>query len=204
MPNAPHDNVDATGYEILRDGKPLANGGAVTTYADTTALPNRTYTYTVRARDAAGTFRPRFGARGDDPGSPSPRAISDSYGICLGAGLVSSRLLGDIAFPPVSTRGGAAYWLEPALSESETAYRSRMNPPGIIATALAIEDLQARRSRWDEPCAMLPLSATVARRAAWTYLLKVLYFLGGGRCAGPAGGGTTYCLTAGKVLEPRR
>jgi chitodextrinase len=48
------DNVGVTGYDIYRDGAILASVGAVTTYADTTVAPNRTYTYTVRARDAAG------------------------------------------------------------------------------------------------------------------------------------------------------
>jgi chitodextrinase len=52
------DNVGVTGYDVLRDGAPLAVVGAVTTYADTTALPNRSYTYTVRARDAAGNTSP--------------------------------------------------------------------------------------------------------------------------------------------------
>jgi chitodextrinase len=52
------DNVGVTGYDIFRDGVPLANIGAVTTYADTSALPNRTYQYTVRARDGAGNTSP--------------------------------------------------------------------------------------------------------------------------------------------------
>ena len=52
------DDVGVTGYEIFRDGNPLANVGAVTTYADLTVAPNRTYTYTVRARDAANNASP--------------------------------------------------------------------------------------------------------------------------------------------------
>jgi hypothetical protein len=51
------DNVGVTGYDIYRDGAstPLASvTGSVTSYVDNTAAPQTTYSYTVRARDAAG------------------------------------------------------------------------------------------------------------------------------------------------------
>ena len=48
------DNVGVTNYEIVRNDQPLATVGAVTTYTDTTAAPGATYSYRVRARDAAG------------------------------------------------------------------------------------------------------------------------------------------------------
>jgi chitodextrinase len=48
------DNVGVTGYDILRNGAPLASVGATpTTYSDTTASPSTAYSYVVRARDAA-------------------------------------------------------------------------------------------------------------------------------------------------------
>jgi chitodextrinase len=53
---ASSDNVGVTNYEILRNGAPLATIGAVTTYADTTTAPGTTYSYQVRARDAAGNL----------------------------------------------------------------------------------------------------------------------------------------------------
>jgi len=52
------DDIGVAGYEIFRDGSPLANVGAVTTYADLTVAPNTTYAYTVRARDAANNVSP--------------------------------------------------------------------------------------------------------------------------------------------------
>jgi chitodextrinase len=52
------DEVAVTGYDIFRNGAPLASIGAVTTYADTSVAPATTYTYTVRARDAAGNTSP--------------------------------------------------------------------------------------------------------------------------------------------------
>jgi hypothetical protein len=51
---AASDNVGVTGYEVLRDGQPIATVGAVTTYADTTVSPLTHYDYAVKALDAAG------------------------------------------------------------------------------------------------------------------------------------------------------
>ncbi len=49
------DNVGVTGYRVIRDGAAIATvGPTTTTYADTTVAPATTYTYTVRAFDAAG------------------------------------------------------------------------------------------------------------------------------------------------------
>jgi hypothetical protein len=47
------DNVGVAGYDVLRDGA-LIGTSPSTSYSDTTTSPNTTYTYTVRARDAAG------------------------------------------------------------------------------------------------------------------------------------------------------
>jgi fibronectin type 3 domain-containing protein len=48
------DNVGVTGYAVYRDGMLIATISAVTSYSDTSALPGTTYTYAVRAFDAAG------------------------------------------------------------------------------------------------------------------------------------------------------
>ena len=45
------DNVGVTGYEILRDGTPIATVGNVTSYADTTVSPLTHYDYAVKAID---------------------------------------------------------------------------------------------------------------------------------------------------------
>jgi parallel beta-helix repeat protein len=50
------DNVEVTNYEISRNGSPLTTVGQVTSYSDTTAAPATTYSYQVRARDAAGNL----------------------------------------------------------------------------------------------------------------------------------------------------
>ena len=51
--NAATDNVGVTGYQVYRNGN-LVTTVTGTTYTDTGLSPSTTYTYTVRARDAAG------------------------------------------------------------------------------------------------------------------------------------------------------
>ena len=48
------DNVGVTGYDIYRDGFLLTTVPPVTSYDDNTVLPDTTYSYRIRARDAAG------------------------------------------------------------------------------------------------------------------------------------------------------
>ncbi|GHG11143.1 alkaline phosphatase [Amycolatopsis bullii] len=47
------DNVGVTGYDVLRNGTAVATS-VTTSYTDTGLAPDTSYTYTVRARDAAG------------------------------------------------------------------------------------------------------------------------------------------------------
>lgn len=49
------DNVGVTGYAVFRNGSKIGSV-SVTTYADTSAVRGTPYTYTVRARDAAGNW----------------------------------------------------------------------------------------------------------------------------------------------------
>jgi fibronectin type 3 domain-containing protein len=48
------DNVGVTGYNVYRDGAPLASLGVTTSWSDTTVSANSTYQYEVHAVDAAG------------------------------------------------------------------------------------------------------------------------------------------------------
>jgi chitodextrinase len=70
--SASTDDTGVTGYELFRGGSLLATVGAVTTYADTTAVANTTYSYEVRAFDAAG-HRSAFSntANATTPAAPS-------------------------------------------------------------------------------------------------------------------------------------
>ncbi len=58
--NASTDNVGVTAYDIYRDSTKIDEvGGSTTTYQDTTVVPDTTYAYFVRARDAAGNESPQ-------------------------------------------------------------------------------------------------------------------------------------------------
>jgi hypothetical protein len=48
------DNTAVSGYDVQRDGAVIAGSVTGTTYTDNTVQPGKSYTYAVRARDAAG------------------------------------------------------------------------------------------------------------------------------------------------------
>jgi chitodextrinase len=51
------DNVGVAGYQILRNGSPIGSvSGASLAYADTTVAATTTYTYSIKAYDAAGNY----------------------------------------------------------------------------------------------------------------------------------------------------
>ena len=52
--NASTDNVGVTGYRVYRGGTEIGSVGTTTSYTDTTVAGATTYSYTVRAFDAAG------------------------------------------------------------------------------------------------------------------------------------------------------
>ncbi len=54
--NASNDNVGVTGYRIYRGTTQIGTVGTTTSYTDTSVAANTTYTYTVRAEDAAGNL----------------------------------------------------------------------------------------------------------------------------------------------------
>ena len=54
--NASTDNVGVTGYNVYRGGIQIATLGAVTAFQDSGLVASTTYTYSVRALDAAGNF----------------------------------------------------------------------------------------------------------------------------------------------------
>lgn len=56
--SAATDNVGVTGYVIYRNSAQLTSVGAVTTYSDTSVTSTNTYTYSVKAVDAAGNQGP--------------------------------------------------------------------------------------------------------------------------------------------------
>jgi len=53
------DDTGVAGYDLFRDGVPLATVGTVTGYADSTVAAGTGYRYTIDAFDAAGNLSPR-------------------------------------------------------------------------------------------------------------------------------------------------
>jgi len=85
--SASTDNVAVTGYRVFRDGALLTTVGNVTTYASTGLTASTTYSYAVRALDAAGNVSGQSSsasattqASGGTPGTPS---ISNVLGAIL-------------------------------------------------------------------------------------------------------------------------
>jgi hypothetical protein len=71
------DNVGVTGYEVLRDGNPIATLGAVTSYVDTTVSPLTHYDYAVRALDAAGNHSTPSNTAGvNTPAPPASTTVT--------------------------------------------------------------------------------------------------------------------------------
>ncbi|MEO7262977.1 MAG: fibronectin type III domain-containing protein, partial [Jatrophihabitantaceae bacterium] len=78
---ASSDNVGVSGYEVYRDSAttPLATlSGSATSYTDTTAAAQQTYTYTVRAKDAAGNSTASNAATATTPADPGGGGASST------------------------------------------------------------------------------------------------------------------------------
>jgi hypothetical protein len=81
------DNVGVSGYDVLRDGVQIASLGPVTSYADAGVTPETTYSYEVRARDAAGNAGVSSAATATTPVAGDSAVVAAA---------------GDIACPPTA------------------------------------------------------------------------------------------------------
>jgi chitodextrinase len=74
--NAATNNVEATGYNVYRDGSQIATLGAVTTFQDTGLAASTSYSYTVEAVGAngkkSGHSKPAPGRTKDAPDTTAP------------------------------------------------------------------------------------------------------------------------------------
>ncbi|MEV4053981.1 discoidin domain-containing protein [Amycolatopsis sp. NPDC049688] len=104
------DNVGVTGYDILRNGTAVATS-ATTSYTDTGLTPGTSYTYAVRARDAAGNTSPASTAI-------TVKTAAGSAGFVLAAA-------GDIAEQCTASSSGCVHPKTAKLVEN-------MNPAAVI------------------------------------------------------------------------
>ncbi len=83
---AASDNLGVTGYEVYRDGTQVATVGTVTAYGDSGLAPGTAYSYTVRARDAAGNRSPTSAPAAVTTGATIPTAPPAPSGLAASAG----------------------------------------------------------------------------------------------------------------------
>jgi hypothetical protein len=69
------DNVGVTGYNVYRGGTLLAGLGVTNSYADTTVSPDTSYSYEVRALDAAQNISDPSTATARTPAGPAPPTV---------------------------------------------------------------------------------------------------------------------------------
>ncbi len=84
--SASTDNIGVAGYQIIRNGYAIASvSGLSLAYSDSTAAPNATYTYAVRAFDAAGNYSaPSAAAAVTTPAAPSSNSCTPASGAFTG------------------------------------------------------------------------------------------------------------------------
>ncbi len=82
------DNVGVTGYQVIRNNFVLANvPGSTLTYSDTTGTPSTTYTYLLKAVDAAGNYSPSSNSMPATTQAPPiisgcPAALTNAFAGC--------------------------------------------------------------------------------------------------------------------------
>ncbi len=133
------DAVGVAGYDVLRDGTAIGTAAGLS-YVDPTASPATTYTYGVRARDAAGNVSATTSAAPvttPDDGTPPPtgsiafRAGSTSQtpaGTTLTAARPAGLAAGDVLLAAVSSRGNPnvvapAGWSQVVVTTNSTTMR---------------------------------------------------------------------------------
>ena len=118
--SASTDNVAVTGYRVFRNNALLTTLGSVTTFQDTSLNPSTTYTYRVRALDAAGNVSAQSNAA-----SATTQAIPDNAAPTMPTGLAAT---------PVSDTRINLSWSPSTDNVAVTGYRVYRN--GTFLTSL--------------------------------------------------------------------
>ena len=113
--SASTDAVGVTGYDVLRNGSPIGTTTSLA-YTDTAAAASTTYTYGVRARDAAGNVSPTVSTTVTTPADPTPPSsgsvvfrsgstFSTASATALTVAKPAGLAAGDVVLATVSSRG---------------------------------------------------------------------------------------------------
>jgi hypothetical protein len=124
------DNVGVTAYDVFRNGSATALttvNGATTTYADTSVATATTYSYVVKARDAAGNLSPASNTATVTTPSPAPTPPAPPTGLAATAGD------GSVALSWNASSGATSYNLKRATVPSEP-FSTIASPAATSAT----------------------------------------------------------------------
>ncbi|WP_412543994.1 carbohydrate-binding protein [Longispora sp. K20-0274] len=178
--NASTDNVGVTGYDVLRDGSPIATVSG-TSYTDPTLTAGTTYSYIVVARDAAGNSSPPTAPLSvTTPGTSTGR--SEAENATLSQATVASNHLGYSGTGFVdytNVTGGWVQWTVTGASNTLTlryANGTTVNRPMTITvngTVVATDVAFPGTGNWDTWASVtlnvpLPAGTSTVRATATT------------------------------------
>jgi chitodextrinase len=129
--SASSDNVAVTGYEVLRDGVLRATTTA-TSWTDTGLSPSTTYSYTVRARDAAANTSPPSAAATATTPAASAELFRDTWTLTDQSPWGSSWTTGRGVNGSITTVSGTGQVGVPPTSRNRVSY-GRAQLTGIAA-----------------------------------------------------------------------
>ena len=138
--NASTDNVGVTGYRVYRGGQQIAVLGATTSFTDNNRPPG-TYSYTVRAEDAAGRLSdPSNAAAGTVPDTEKPTAPQNLSATNSGAGQVN--LAWQASTDNVGVSGYRVYrgGQQIAVLGATTSFTDTGRSPGAYSYTVRAED----------------------------------------------------------------
>ncbi|MFL5838888.1 MAG: fibronectin type III domain-containing protein, partial [Thermoleophilaceae bacterium] len=166
--NQSNDNVGVTGYDIYRNGSLLKSIGPDTTFVDGTVSSKSTYTYTVKARDAAGHA---------SPASNSSSATTPALGVLFYDGFETNDLTqwtsntgmttvpnpmfsGSFAAHAVNAGANQATWVTKKLAAPQTSvyYAARVR---VASQGTSPVNLMRFRSSAPNPANLLSVSRSV-------------------------------------------
>jgi chitodextrinase/regulation of enolase protein 1 (concanavalin A-like superfamily) len=187
---ASSDNVGVTGYQIFRNGVQVGTS-ATTSYSDTGLSANTTYTYTVKAVDAAGNISPASAPASVT--TPAVAALSTDVNVVTKQSTKAST----IASPSFSTAQTNELVVAFIISDGPTSGQSisAVNGGGLTWTLRKRVNTQAGTAEiWQAVAAAKLTNATVtATRATGTYqgMINVVSFIGASLSVNGATGGSS-------------
>jgi chitodextrinase len=163
------DNVGVTGYQVVRNGSALPGVITGTSFTDTGLTGGTTYTYTVRALDAAGNLGPASDPAQATTPATNPVAFADSWSTADGVAWQPAWTTGAVSGSATSVNGTGVL----AFSDVTGAYsRAQLTAVPAQADGTALMSYQ-----WNSTAASAFLSVYLRGSGGWqnTYRPKTGY-----------------------------